>query len=204
MTELQQTALHEAGHIMITHILGGRVGFAFALDGYSLDGSRGEADVGHNDPDKNAAICFAGAVAMAFDNGGDYPFIAGSTYAGLTEKRLRTALKPNTSGLVKLTTPGLQTAPASPADIHTGRRTDAALAWRCIRRASKTAVEAADRFDRAQHAAVRLVAENLPTIRALAAVLETEHVMTAEQINGFLGMRKARGVLGNAPMRAPR
>lgn len=66
MTTFQRTAAHESGHAVAAHVLGGNVGYAWALPGHSLHGACGEADVSHTDPDKSAVICFAGCVAAAF------------------------------------------------------------------------------------------------------------------------------------------
>ena len=191
MTQLQQTAIHESAHIVIGHVLGSKVGYAFALDGHTLDGSRGEVDVEDSNPVNFAIMCLAGGMAQSFCMGLEYEFYGGSNFADWSKELKTEFLKENTEGIKKCHTPTGQTEAQIMKNIHGGRTHDLLIAWNQIRGFSKSDHEAIKLFDKCQHEAMNLVVENLPTIRALGAVLENAHVMTADEINGFLGMRKA-------------
>lgn len=189
MTTFQRTAAHESGHAVAAHVLGGHLGLTWALPDYSLHGACGEANVGHTDPDKAAIVFFAGTVATAFCAGVNYNFYPGKSCAAWTVKTKRRGRKPNRAGLVRLSTREPGNDAELEADIHAGRTSDLVAAWGVIRKDSKTDAEAVARFDAAQHAAMRIVVENLATIRALASILESERILTAEQVRAFLGKR---------------
>ena len=189
MTHFQRTAAHEAGHAVVAHVLGGHLGLVWALPEYSLHGACGEASVSHPAPDKDATICFAGTVAEAFCSGTDYQFYEGEWCLKWSAKTTRRGLKPNRAGLVRLNTHEPETEAELAAEIRGGRTHDLMSAWRVLRRASGSDREAVGRFDKAQDRAMTLVAENLATVKALASVLETERVLTAERVRGFLGKR---------------
>ena len=115
--------------------------------------------------------------------------ISGKSCAAWTVKTKRRGRKPNRAGLVRLSTREPGNDAELEAAIHGGRTHDLTLAWRAVRRASKSDREAVERFDKAQHQAMRLIVENLATVRALASILESERILTAEQVRAFLGKR---------------
>ena len=184
---LRASCLHEAGHVVASHALGGTVNHVIvALPGYLVNGALGLADAWCDDPLDDAVVELAGVIGAVLGLGFEYT--STDPRPAKFEKR-RKPFFCDKSGIAKTETPlpVYEDDDAFIRGVVFGGCEDRRRVWKTCRKACRADEEAFELYQALERRAVFLVGVKLVQVRMLADVIERKLTMGKEAITALLG-----------------